>query len=122
MLCALVQADDDLAPALHIKLAEQVVDMHLRCRQADVQPTGDLLVAEPCRDQLGGLSFAPGERECRRWRVAAYPEAFGDGDPAEQLGGHAARAGLLAAINIYDEAHEIGRSGGVRDIADHTRL
>src|SRR5437879_3517420 len=65
MPCALVQADDHLAPALHIQLAEQVVDMQLRCRQADVQPTGDLLVTEPRRDQLGGLPFAPGERGCR---------------------------------------------------------
>ena len=61
---ALVQADDHLTPALHIQLAEQVVDMQLRCRQADVQPTGDLLVTEPRRDQLGGLPFAPGERGC----------------------------------------------------------
>ena len=58
----LVQADDHLAPPLHIELAEQVVDMQLRCRQADVQPTGDLLVTEPRRDQLGGFPFAPGER------------------------------------------------------------
>src|SRR6516164_9967827 len=65
ILRVLVQADDHLAPALHIQLAEQVVDMQLRCRQADVQPTGDLLVTEPRRDQLGGLPFAPGERGCR---------------------------------------------------------
>ena len=88
MLRVPVQADDHLAPALDIQLAEQIVDMQLRCRQADVQPTGDFLVAEPRRDQLGGLPFAPGERECRRWRVAADAEAFGDGDPVEQLGGH----------------------------------
>src|SRR5437667_7813568 len=69
MLYSLVQADDHLAPALHIQLAEQVVDMQLRCSQADVQPTGDLLVTKPRRDQLGGLPFAPGERGCRGWRV-----------------------------------------------------
>jgi hypothetical protein len=65
MLYPLVQADDHLAPALHIQLAEQVVDMQLRCRQADVQPTSDLLVTEPRRNQLGCLPFAPGERGCR---------------------------------------------------------
>jgi len=32
ILRVLVQADDHLAPALHIQLAEQVVDMQLRCR------------------------------------------------------------------------------------------
>src|SRR6266404_8881774 len=122
MLRVLVQADDHLAPALHIQLAEQVVDMRLRCRQADVQPTGNLLVTEPRRDQLGGLPLAPGERDCRGWRVAADAEALGDGDPVEQLGGHPARAELLATMNIHNEAHEIGQSGSVRDIADHTRL
>src|SRR5712691_4043076 len=103
MLRVLLQANDHLAPALHIQLAEQVVDMQLRCRQADVQPTGDFLVTEPRRDQLGGLPFAPGERECRRWRVAADAEALGDGDPVEQLGGHPARTGLLATVYIHDE-------------------
>src|SRR6516164_1413720 len=122
MLSVLVQADDHLAPALHIQLAQQAVDMCLRCCQADVQPTGDLLVTEPRRDQLGGLPFASGERECRGWRIAADAEALGDGDPVEQLGGHPTRAELLATVNAHDEAHKIGLSGGVRDIADHTRL
>src|SRR6266513_2000293 len=98
MLYALAQADDHLAPALRIQFAEQVVDMQLRCRQADVQPTGDLLITEPRRDQFGDLPFAPGERDCRGWRVAANAEALGDGDPVQQLGGHAARAGLLATM------------------------
>src|SRR5215469_2179576 len=73
MLHALVQADDHLAPALHIQLAEQVVDMQLRCRETDIQPSGDFLVAEPRRDQLGGLPFAPGERECRDSALRAMP-------------------------------------------------
>ena len=114
ILRVLVQADDHLAPALHIQLAEQVVDMQLRCRETDIQPSGDFLVAEPRRDQLGGFPFAPGERECPGWLVAADAEALGDGDPEEQLGGHPAGAVLLTIINIHDEAHEIGRSGGVR--------
>jgi hypothetical protein len=68
-----VQADDHLAPALHIQLAEQVVDMQLRCRQADVHPTGDLLVTEARRDQLGGLPFAPGERGAGDSALRAMP-------------------------------------------------
>src|SRR6516162_2139550 len=97
------------------------MDMQLRRRETDVQSSSNFLVAEPRRDQLGGLPFAPGERDRRRRRVAADDETLGGGDPAEQLRGHPARAVLLATMNIHDEAHEIGRSGGVRDITDHTR-
>src|SRR6516162_4960298 len=60
MLRVLAHADDHLAPALNIQFAEQVMDMQLRCRETDVQPSGDFLVAKPRRDQLGGLPFAPG--------------------------------------------------------------
>src|SRR5947207_2825292 len=101
-----MQADDHLAPAWHIPLAQQVVDMHLRRRPADVGPTGDLLVTEPRRDQLGGLPFAPGKWRCRRWRVAADPEALSDGDPVQQFGCHPARAALLSTMNIHNEGHE----------------
>ena len=69
-----------LAPALDIQLAEQVVDMQLGCRETDVQPTGDFLVTEPRRDQLGGLPFALGERNRRKWRIATDAEAFSDSD------------------------------------------
>src|ERR1700682_6139707 len=57
------------------------------------------------------LPLASGERDCRGWRVAADAEALGDGDPVEELGGHPARAELLATMNIHDEAPQIGQSG-----------
>src|SRR5271165_2768219 len=99
MLLVRPQAADHLASALHVQLAEQVVDMRLRRRQADVEPAGNLLVAEPGPDQLGGLALARGERWHRRCRVTAVAEPRGDGDPAEQRGGHPGRAELLAVMD-----------------------
>ena len=55
------QVVGDLRTALGIQLAEQVVDMRLCRRYADVQPTRDLLVTEADPDQFGSLLFAFGQ-------------------------------------------------------------
>src|ERR1700756_1982657 len=96
--------------------------MRLRRPHADLQPSGDLLVAEPDRDQLGRLPFARSERRLRRRSVTAVAEARRDSDTPQQPAGHTVRAGLLAIMDARDETHEIGHCGGVRDIANCTGL
>src|SRR5712675_792847 len=122
MLPVLAQVGGHLAPTTRVQLAEEVVDVRLRRRQADVQPAGDLLVAEPGPDQFGSLPFALGERGYREWRVVAGTGAGGEGDPAEQPGGDPAGADLLATMDFEDLTREICQGGAARDIADHTRL
>src|SRR5205823_5812725 len=111
-----------LASTTRVQLPEQVVDVRLRCRQADVQAPGDLFVTEPGSDQFGSLAFAFGERRHWEWRIAAVAGASAEGDPAEQPGGDTAGTDLLATMDLKNQAREIRQSGGARDIADHARL
>src|SRR5258707_6175436 len=122
MLPVLAQVGGHLASTMRVQLAEQVVDVRLRRCQADVQPAGDLLVAEPGPDQFGSLPFAFGERGYREWRVVAAAGAGGEGDPAEQPGGDPAGADLLATMDFEDLTREIGQSGRAPGIGAHNRL
>jgi hypothetical protein len=77
------QVSGYLAPAPHVQLAEQGVDMRLRGCHANVQPASDLLVTEPGPDQFGSLPLAFGKPGYPSWRFAAGAEASGEGDLAE---------------------------------------
>jgi len=111
-----VKSEDHLASALHVQLAEQMVDMQLHGRQAHVESAGNLLVAEPARDQLGDLSFTLGEGEFGRV-LASLNNAGKGGDAAKQLGHHLVGAGLLAGKDCFENGDEFGLTDRIRDIA-----
>ena len=46
-----MQSENHLASALHVQLAEQMVDMQLLGGQGQVESAGNLCVAEPACDQ-----------------------------------------------------------------------
>jgi len=116
-----VQSENHLASALHVQLAEQMVDMQLHGGQAHVESAGNLFVAEPACDQLGDLSFTLGEREFGRV-LASLDNAGKGGDAAKQLGYHLARAGLLAGKDGFYNGDEFGLTDRIRYIARDARF
>src|ERR1700730_6353758 len=122
MLPVLAQVVRHLAPTPRVQLAEQVMNVRLCCCQADVQPAGDLFVTEPGPDQFGSLPFAFGEWGYREGAVASIVGAGAESDPAEQPGSNSGRADLLAAVDLDQQSHDLGRTGSARDIADYARL
>ena len=88
------------------------MDVHLGRRHANVQPTGDLLIAEPAFDQFRGLPLTFRQRRNCEQSVAAVASAGGMSDAAQQSGGDLAGAHLLTAVNFDDQPYEISQSAG----------
>jgi hypothetical protein len=64
-----VHPKGDLSAPLHVQFAESVVNMRLCCRQTDIEPPGDFLVAQPAADETNNLKFA-GRQQLRPRRIS----------------------------------------------------
>src|SRR5438309_9283272 len=94
------------------------MDVHLGRRHANVQPSGDLLVAEPALDQFRRLTLAFRQRRNFEQSVAAVVSAGGMSDAAQQSGSDPAGAHLVTAVNFDDQPYEISQWRSSRDVAD----
>lgn len=77
-----------LATPFQRKLGEDIVDMRLDRRQADIKSPRDFFIAEPSRDEAHHLVFSRGER---RRLVGCQLRSSGTrpvGDPVQQTRGN----------------------------------
>src|SRR5204863_7264724 len=83
--CAPGQSGSDtrsrFAPAVHLELLQDIVDVILDGGHLDPQPLGDLLVRDALVDEPHDLALALGEM---RWDSSGAASAREGGDPAQQ--------------------------------------
>src|ERR1700759_3198716 len=111
-----------LASPPRMQFAEYIMNMRLRCRDTDVQPTGDLLVGQAAFYQFGRLALASGQRWDCNCSGAAGSVIGGLRDTPKQACNDPARAELLAVVDIPQQAHEIAQRRGSRNIPQNSRF
>src|SRR6516162_5714483 len=91
------------------------MNVRLGGRQADVEPAGDFLIAEPGADQLAYLLLAGGQRGDAAMLVMR--PAIAGAKATQQAEHDVARTRLPTVIDCAEELDQISEPGGSRDKA-----